>query len=186
MADVDGTPRICEIVEYHLIDIDLKGLREFQTDTPQSDLAKSNVRTPAMRSGSPRTSRWPSALMASLYRARQFFHRPARELEIFGATFVGHAVADKMNDVANLNISFFFERLHGEPRPKTLNSPNYLLVSHVRFWPLADTGECAAHVRFRRQSRHGFLRCACPLVSGHQPSLNNLFHSRPASFLVHV
>ena len=119
MADVDGTPRICEIVEYHLIDIDLKGLREFQTDTPQSDLAKSNVRTPAMRSGSPRTSRWPSALMASLYRARQFFHRPARELEIFGATFVGHAVADKMNDVANLNISFFFERLHGEPRPKT-------------------------------------------------------------------
>jgi hypothetical protein len=28
----------------------------------------------------------------------------------------------------------------------------------------------------------------CPLMtqSGHQPSLNNLFHSRPASFLVHV
>ena len=29
---------------------------------------------------------------------------------------------------------------------------------NVRFWPLADIDECAAHVRFWGQSRHRFLR----------------------------
>ena len=28
----------------------------------------------------------------------------------------------------------------------------------VRYWPLADIDECAAHVRFWGQSRHAFLR----------------------------
>jgi hypothetical protein len=29
---------------------------------------------------------------------------------------------------------------------------------HVRFWPLADIGCCAANVRYRGQSRHHFLQ----------------------------
>jgi hypothetical protein len=32
------------------------------------------------------------------------------------------------------------------------------VTCHVRYWPLADIDECAAHVRFWGQSRHGFLR----------------------------
>jgi hypothetical protein len=41
---------------------------------------------------------------------------------------------------------------------------------NVRFWPKADIPSCTAHVRFRRQSGHDFLRCECPLMtqSGHE------------------
>jgi hypothetical protein len=42
-------------------------------------------------------------------------------------------------------------------------------AANVRFWPKADIRSCTAHVRFRGQSGHGFLRCECPLMtqSGH-------------------
>ena len=35
--------------------------------------------------------------------------------------------------------------------------------------PIADIGECTAHVRFQGQSEHAFLHRKCPLVtqSGH-------------------
>jgi HlyD family secretion protein len=41
----------------------------------------------------------------------------------------------------------------------------------VRYWPKADMAECTAHVRFRGQSRHDFLRRECLLLTqrGHRP-----------------
>jgi hypothetical protein len=32
-----------------------------------------------------------------------------------------------------------------------------LVIADVRFWPLADIRRCAAHVRFRGQSRHDLV-----------------------------
>ena len=32
-----------------------------------------------------------------------------------------------------------------------------MALSNVRFWPKADIASCAAHVRFRGQSRHDFF-----------------------------
>jgi hypothetical protein len=33
-----------------------------------------------------------------------------------------------------------------------------IALQNVRYWPKADMTVCAAHVRFRGQSRHCFLR----------------------------
>jgi len=40
----------------------------------------------------------------------------------------------------------------------TAKRPWSTVRDYVRYWPLADIEECAVHVRFWGQSRHGFLR----------------------------
>jgi len=47
----------------------------------------------------------------------------------------------------------------------TLRKSNQLKRRDVRYWPKADMPSCAAHVRFRRQSRHDFLRRECLLLT---------------------
>ena len=39
------------------------------------------------------------------------------------------------------------------------------LHGDVRSWHKADIPSCTAHVRFRGQSGHDFLRCECPLMT---------------------
>src|SRR5262245_21248610 len=39
------------------------------------------------------------------------------------------------------------------------------IASDVRYWPKADIGYCAAHVRFRRESRHDLLRMSAFAVA---------------------
>ena len=38
-------------------------------------------------------------------------------------------------------------------------------VIDVRYWHLADIGECTAYVRYWGQSGHTFLHCTCPLMT---------------------
>ena len=45
-----------------------------------------------------------------------------------------------------------------DPRREAVLLFSAQLHFNVRFWPLADIDECAAHVRFWGQSRHRFLR----------------------------
>src|SRR6478752_8693729 len=50
-------------------------------------------------------------------------------------------------------------RGHGPLRPA--NAP----AATARYWPLADIGYCAAHVRYWGESGHAVLHCKCLLLT---------------------
>ena len=65
-----------------------------------------------------------------------------REAEASGGSLIAQEYPARILDPRREAVLLFSAQLH----------------FNVRFWPLADIDECAAHVRFWGQSRHGFLR----------------------------